>query len=69
MMIAEVIRLWRKQRGLSVREAAQLIPVSHMALWRFELGRELAQEQWVKIFLWLLSPTPYDPAAKNKGKR
>lgn len=44
---------YRKQRGLSLREAAKRIGISHSTLGRFEKGKELKTEQFAKIMTWL----------------
>jgi transcriptional regulator with XRE-family HTH domain len=55
MLIAKLLRLYRKDAKLSVRELAKTINVDHTVLYRFEEGSEISGASWVRIVKWLLT--------------
>lgn len=55
-MLPKILKAYRLQEKLSVRDFAKVIGVSHSVLWHFEQGdREISGDSWVKILHWLLT--------------
>jgi transcriptional regulator with XRE-family HTH domain len=55
MKLGEVIRRWRRNSDVGLREAAREIGVSHGTLSRIERGEEMDAKTLVKILAWLFS--------------
>lgn len=55
MKLGEVIRRWRRNSDIGLREAAREIGVSHGTLSRIERGEEMNAQTLAKILMWLLS--------------
>lgn len=64
MMLGELIQAWRKQRRLTLQQAARRLGVEYTALWRFEQGRPVGERYWVRIMVWLLTAPK-----QTKGKK
>lgn len=55
MKLGEVLRRWRRASDIGLREAAQMIGVSHGTLARIEAGEKMEGDTLAKILVWLLS--------------
>jgi transcriptional regulator with XRE-family HTH domain len=55
MKLGEVIRRWRRNSDVGLREAAKQIGVSHGTLSRIERGETMDGVTLAKIIRWLLS--------------
>ena len=55
MLIGKMIEAYREKNNLSVRELAARIKVEHTALWKFERGKPVRTNNWVKILTWVLT--------------
>lgn len=55
MKLGEVIRRWRRNSDIGLREAAREIGVSHGTLSRIERGEEMTAQTLAKILMWLFS--------------
>lgn len=55
MKLGEVIRRWRRNSDVGLREAAREIGISHGTLSRIERGEEMDAKTLVKILAWLFS--------------
>ena len=53
--VAEMLRLWRATRRLTVREAAAEIGTSYATLSRIERGHAMDLATWRKLETWLLA--------------
>ncbi len=53
-MIAHLIRLYRKEHGISLRRLSARMGVGFTVLSRFENGQSIDGENWLKILRWLL---------------
>jgi transcriptional regulator with XRE-family HTH domain len=54
MNVAKVIRGWRSDERLSLRQAADCIGIDYNALWRLEKGESVNQGTLITIWRWLL---------------
>ena len=52
MRIADLIRAWRKDEELSIREAADRIGVDRGALYRLEKGESVNQATILQVLRW-----------------
>jgi len=55
-MLGEVMRLWRQEHRLSVREAAAQVGISAATWNRIERGHGLSAQVLVKLLDWLVNP-------------
>lgn len=55
MKLGEVIRRWRRNSDVGLREAAREIGVSHGTLSRIERGEDMDAKTLVKVLSWLFS--------------
>jgi len=53
MMIGKLLRLWRESMGLSCRDAAQRLGLSHATLNRIERGGHCDTVTMLKLLNWL----------------
>ena len=58
MMLRELLLVYRKSKGLSLRAIARQCKVSHVTLHRFEKGHPIMDAEFVKIWTWLTSTAP-----------
>lgn len=62
IMLATLIKTYRKANGIPVRDLAAQIGVGYSVLWKFEHGQRLMDQQWIKVAKWALIGSP------SKGK-
>jgi hypothetical protein len=55
MKLEHVIYGWRVNGELTLRDAAKIIGITHLALHRFESGKPISQDNFSKVLRWLLS--------------
>jgi transcriptional regulator with XRE-family HTH domain len=55
MQLGDVLRKWRRQSDIGLREAARTIGVSHGTLARIEKGEKMDGDTLAKILVWLMS--------------
>jgi transcriptional regulator with XRE-family HTH domain len=55
MMITYLLRLYRKERKVTVRSLAKEIGIKHTTLWRFENGRGIESPSLARIINWVFS--------------
>ena len=55
MILPQLLKLYRQDHELSLRQAARLIGMDHSALHRFEGGRSLDQKQFARLLTWVLN--------------
>jgi transcriptional regulator with XRE-family HTH domain len=67
MKIGEVMRSWRQKRDLGVREAAQMIGVSHGTISRIERGEQIDATTMIKLLRWLFE-RPATNSTQGKGR-
>lgn len=58
MRLGVVLRAWRQERGLTIREVASSMGVSHPTLSRIENGKGVNTEVLLKIMHWLSCEEP-----------
>jgi transcriptional regulator with XRE-family HTH domain len=55
MKLGKCIAAYRAQHGISIRKLAKQVGVETTALFRFERGRSIANDKWVKVVRWAFS--------------
>lgn len=55
MMITYLLRLYRKERKVTVRSLAKEIGIKHTTLWKFENGRDIESPSLMRIINWILT--------------
>lgn len=54
MRIGDVLRKWRRASDMGIREAAEIIGVSHGTLSRIERGEAIDGKTMLKLIVWLM---------------
>lgn len=73
MILGTIIEDWRGKNGLSLRQAAAMIGISHTCLYRLELGNDIDGPTLSTVIQWALNkgpikPAPAEPAHANGSK-
>lgn len=55
-MLSKLIAAYRKLHGVSQRQLARRIGITNFALRRFEQGKVVTDENYVKILMWTILP-------------
>jgi transcriptional regulator with XRE-family HTH domain len=55
MLLAKILKRWRETEHRTLRQMAFIIGVDYTTLWRFEQGRSISGENWVKIAKYILT--------------
>jgi len=55
MMIAYLLRIYRRDNNLTGRELAKIIGIKHTTLWKFENGKDIEGCTFAKIINWVLT--------------
>ena len=55
MKLGEVLRRWRRNSDIGLREASREIGISHGTLSRIERGEQMDAQTLAKILVWLFS--------------
>jgi transcriptional regulator with XRE-family HTH domain len=55
MKVGSLLNTYREHTGLTLRELADEIGISHPTLLRIECGKEVDGSTMIKLFLWLFS--------------
>lgn len=54
MNLSHLIKAWREKSNLTLRDAAKVVGISHVQLYRVESGKALKPDTLAAIFIWLM---------------
>ncbi len=54
-MLAHLIKLYRLEHGITLRDFAKQVGIGYLALRRFEHGQQVEKKTTLRIIVWLLN--------------
>lgn len=69
LRLREMVKHYRLSKGLSYRELGTLTGIDFSAIWRFEEGKPLAEEQWAALVCWFFGLGDAEKEVGRRGKR